>query len=237
MSCGSDEMLWDILEEITTDANDTERAVAIIKHKLRQKLPADARLLTPHRLQELVGRVITPVNKYAQLHRDCQAQLWTYITTAGTMRGSLLPSPFAAMEPFSCTTFQSLVESGAAYPMRWAICRMVLGLESQWWWLPSALSKAQADELLWDLGTRYPFHADAWLRNCHSDHGVYVHALLGQGTVCVKHSVPWDGELQKHVCFHGTHSNLAQIVVNILSFVLPQTLAACNLTFLFTLTH
>ena len=184
MSASSHQLLWDILEEITGRTDDTESAIAIIKSKLRQKQTGAARPLTLHWLRDLAGRTKRLESPYDRLHRDCLSQLWTYINTSGAQRGGLLPSPYAGMDPCTSTTFQSLVDSSTDYPLRWAVCRIVLGLESQWWWLPSPLTRAQADELLWDIVTRYPCHADAWLRNCHSDHTAHVHSLLDQSTGC-----------------------------------------------------
>jgi hypothetical protein len=70
---------------------------------------------------------------------------------------------------------QRLVHSSQPYALRWAMCRIVLGLRAQPWWLDTPLTDPLRDTIISDTHA-----AGDRLRRMHGTDAVDIHRLLAQ---------------------------------------------------------
>ena len=138
MSTESDHLLLDMLEKVTGASLDVpkliqetqqEWAKEVIQKKLRSVALKNE------------GEVLYALGLYVESFGACRCDIFA-------PRGQLLSS-------LTAYCYRHIIYSGQRYALRWALCRIVLGLDYQWWWLHSEITMAQRESITRDIQQVY----------------------------------------------------------------------------------
>ena len=140
---------------------------AIITEKLRSVVDVGrSTSTTKEQLRRIIAALQTPTHDpVLTTHRvNCSMQefrnaLQRYVVHKGCCDHSQLPRAACTLDAISASVYLQFVSSdGEAYDLRWALCRILLGLQNQWWWLHFRFSAWEADSLIHDIWTETSGH-------------------------------------------------------------------------------
>ena len=138
------QLLLDLLEEITEPRRMQPRD--IIRQKLSVRLSPYRRRMPMAEVRQLVSRLTVPL---PDATTELQRALQRYVASRGQERSTLLPD-WTRIDAVSATVYRSLLRSPTwPHAWRWALCRILLCLYDQWWWLDCRLSDSQRNDIIW----------------------------------------------------------------------------------------
>jgi hypothetical protein len=166
----------------------TLRAARIISEKLR-RVPKHRKKMDLTELRRILARCRQPLpppgpptgatDAQTEHARDTlnlfeerlEEALGTYVATRGATRPPILPDP-RYLDAASCTVYGGFLGKQGRNEARWAMARILMGLEDQWWWFGSDLTPWQREEILRAVRQRYddlrgptPVSGDPWGRD------------------------------------------------------------------------
>jgi hypothetical protein len=119
----------------------------------------------------VVSATETPRDTLDLFEERLEEALTAYVQSTGTVRSPVLPDP-RYLDGASCVVYGDFLSSRRRNELRWALARILLGLENQWWWFGSTMTPWQREEILRAVRQRYedvrgptPVGGDPWGRD------------------------------------------------------------------------
>ena len=173
------QLLLDILDEIMVPAPRIDVVALVQKIKqngamLRReraaqeicdKLRTVTKEVEPMKREDIlrVLRQINPPNAVQvpavldETWRKLRYGLQQYIQSRGSVIMPMLPHAHR-LDAMSAAMYEAFICSSEAADLRWAVCRVLLGLYSQWWWLGQSLTQAHLCDIVQTIDSHFRNH-------------------------------------------------------------------------------
>ena len=144
----SPELLLELLNEIMDTPNVS--AAQVIRAKLSSPTQP-SRPLETQEIRSLLGKCIPPSPPAAPTDAvvsHLRAALAHYVAHQGAVCSPMLPQA-QRLDGVSGMVYLSFLHSDEPIELRWALCRVLLELQFQWWWVHTTLTPMQAHAIIY----------------------------------------------------------------------------------------
>ena len=182
----SPELLLEVLNEIM--GTPSVRAAQTIRAKL-SSTTQPPQPLTTGEIRLLLGKCFPPSPTAGPADAavsHLRAALVHYVACQGMVWSPMLPQA-QRLDAVSGMVYLSFLHSDEPMELRWALCRVLLQLQFQWWWVHSTLTPLQAQHIIYTTGLHFQRF---WLPQLTGSHlpwspgcvmrWVLKHSFLGQ---------------------------------------------------------
>lgn len=127
-----------------------EKAVKEITMKLRNANKL-VKPMTPGDIRIVLSTCgVAPTSPLGVVDATLEQLRWalgSYVSSRGSVMASILPN-VRTIDAISSGVYQSFIRSQEPFPLRWALCRILLALQFQCWWLSMALTAQQVHDIV-----------------------------------------------------------------------------------------